>query len=93
LESSMAPALFHHRQKSKETPSAFCLVSEANLVDAEMSENGPQQQEQVDPKLTSLWQLLTKDEPSFPCHPEFLEYRQRNLQWRTGMAQGARRIC
>jgi hypothetical protein len=86
----MAPVTSHHRQISKGNPSAFCLTSEANLVDADMSEKGPHQQEQVDPKLTSLWQLLTKVQPGFPCHPEFQEYRQRNLQWRTGMAQGAR---
>mmetsp|Transcript_130609 Transcript_130609/g.325908 ORF Transcript_130609/g.325908 Transcript_130609/m.325908 type:complete len:551 (+) Transcript_130609:116-1768(+) len=45
------------------------------------------------PKKLTLLQLLTKSEsvdPSAPCHPDFLDYRQKNLQWRTGSAEGTK---
>jgi len=45
------------------------------------------------PRKLTLLQLLTKSEsvdPSAPCHPDFLDYRQRNLQWRTGSAEGTK---
>mmetsp|Transcript_82362 Transcript_82362/g.266709 ORF Transcript_82362/g.266709 Transcript_82362/m.266709 type:complete len:584 (-) Transcript_82362:272-2023(-) len=41
----------------------------------------------------TLLKLLTKSDSvwgSSPCPPDFLDYRQKNLQWRSGQAQGAR---
>mmetsp|Transcript_101876 Transcript_101876/g.297082 ORF Transcript_101876/g.297082 Transcript_101876/m.297082 type:complete len:551 (-) Transcript_101876:136-1788(-) len=44
-------------------------------------------------ELTSLMRLLTKPSPlngASPWHPDFLEFRCRNLQWRKGFADGTR---
>mmetsp|Transcript_19363 Transcript_19363/g.58258 ORF Transcript_19363/g.58258 Transcript_19363/m.58258 type:complete len:528 (-) Transcript_19363:115-1698(-) len=44
-------------------------------------------------KVASLLDLLTKPSPLdgiFPCHPDFMDFRCKNLQWRLGLAEGAR---